>query len=108
MGKFVVGDIIVTTFPFSDLSSAKRRPALVLAEVEFGDLILCQITSRPYSSKEAISITEGDFQTGGLPVASYVRPDKLFTTDSTIIEQTVGTLRDEVFDKIKSHVRNLF
>lgn len=46
MGKFVKGDIIVLPFPFSNLSSSKRRPALVLADVEGDDIILCQITSK--------------------------------------------------------------
>ena len=47
MGKFVKGDIVVIPFPFSDLSSSKRRPALVLAGLKGNDIILCQITSKP-------------------------------------------------------------
>lgn len=108
MGKFVAGDVVVTTFPFSDLSSKKRRPALVLANVEFGDLILCQITSNPYSSKIAITIESTDFALGELPTTSYIRPDKLFTTDVNLIERTAGTLKDEMFETILSQVRNLF
>jgi mRNA interferase MazF len=108
MGKSVAGDIVVTTFPFSDLSTKKRRPALVLADVEFGDLILCQITSKPYASKTAITIESTDFVSGGLPVVSFVRPDKLFTADAGLIERTVGTLKSEILEVILSHVRNLF
>jgi len=33
MARFVRGDVVVIPFPFSDLSQAKRRPALVLAEL---------------------------------------------------------------------------
>jgi len=44
--EFVRGDIVVVPFPFSDLTEAKRRPALVLAELEGEDRILCQITSQ--------------------------------------------------------------
>jgi len=32
--KFVKGDVVVVPFPFSDLTEAKRRPALVLAELD--------------------------------------------------------------------------
>ncbi len=46
MAKFVKGDVVVIPFPFSDLSQSKRRPALVIAELEGDDLILCQITSQ--------------------------------------------------------------
>ncbi|MCK4735836.1 MAG: hypothetical protein KAT65_25505 [Methanophagales archaeon] len=41
MERFVKGDVVVVPFPFSDLSSAKRRPALVIAELEGDDLSLC-------------------------------------------------------------------
>jgi len=47
MERFVKGDVVVVPFPFSDLTRAKRRPALVIAELEGDDLILCQITSQP-------------------------------------------------------------
>lgn len=45
MAGFVKGDVVVVPFPFSDLSQSKRRPALVIANLQGNDLILCQITS---------------------------------------------------------------
>jgi len=86
MGKFTVGSVVLVTFPFSNLKGQKVRPALVLANVEFGNLVLCQITSKPYTSKIAICIKSKDFAEGSLPVVSFVRPDKLFTADKTIIK----------------------
>ena len=46
MAKFVKGDVVVVPFPFSNLSQAKRRPALVVVDLEGDDIILCQITSQ--------------------------------------------------------------
>lgn len=92
MGKLTVGSVVLVTFPLSNLKGQKVRPALVLANVEFNNLILCQITSKPYTSKISICLKSTDFATGGLPVISYVRPDKLFTADTTIIKNTVGQL----------------
>jgi PemK-like, MazF-like toxin of type II toxin-antitoxin system len=45
MAKFIVGDVVIVPFPFSDLTQTKRRPALVVASLSGEDLILCQITS---------------------------------------------------------------
>ena len=54
MARFVKGNVVVVPFPFSDLSQAKRRPALVLTSLEGDDLILCQITSQQIRDQYAI------------------------------------------------------
>jgi len=61
LARFVKGDIVVVPFPFSDLTSAKKRPALVIAELEGDDLILCQITSQQIRDRYAILIDDSDF-----------------------------------------------
>lgn len=43
MAKFVKGDVVVIPFPFSDLSGNKRRPALVIADIQGTYIILCQV-----------------------------------------------------------------
>lgn len=108
MGKFTVGSVILVTSPFLNLKGQKVRPALVLAEVEFGNLILCQITSKPYSSKIAIRIESSDFIKGGLPVISFVRPDKLFTADDSIVKSITGELTPKIKRVILQKVSRLF
>ena len=108
MGKFAAGDIVLVSFPFSDLKGQKVRPALVVARAEFDNLILCQITSRSYSSKISIKIEKGDFKFVNLPVVSFVRPDKLFTADQTIIKGIAGKLRKTTRSKVLRKVRSLF
>lgn len=108
MGKFAIGEVVLVSFPFSNLQGQKVRPALVLAKTELADLILCQITSKPYKSKIAIRIELNDFAKGKLPQASYVRPDKLFTADSSIIRKTVGRLTEAKINAILESVREMF
>ena len=45
MARFVAGEVVVVPFPFTDLSSSKVRPALILATSSRDDILLCQITS---------------------------------------------------------------
>ena len=100
MARFVKGDIVVVPFPFSDLTHAKRRPALVLADLEGDDLILCQITSQQVRDKYAIDLDDDDFETGSLRQKSNVRPNRLFTADQRIILRRVGHLRREKINEI--------
>ncbi len=108
MEKFEVGNIVLVLFPFSDLRGQKLRPALILAKAEFDNLILCQITSKPYTSRLAIKLTKTDFARGGLSITSYIRPDKLFTADKSIIYKTAGTLTVKKKLFILSKIRKIF
>jgi len=100
MARFVKGDVVVIPFPFSDLSQAKRRPALVLAELEGNDRILCQITSRLVQDKYAIQLDEDDFAKGSLKQRSNIRPNRIFTADVGIILYRIGHLKADKLDEV--------
>jgi len=111
MGVFVRGDVVIALFPFSDLSAAKRRPALMLTDPaldEFGDCILAQITSQQKGDAQAISIDNGDFEDGALRHASNVRPNKLFTGNESAILYKAGNLQNEKMKEILSQVSRQF
>lgn len=93
MAKFVRGDVVVVPFPFSDLTEAKRRPALVIATPEGDDVILCQITSKTIKDTYALLLDDSDFKTGSLKQSSNIRPNRIFTADSHIILYRVGNLK---------------
>lgn len=104
MGAATASSVVLVPFPFSDLSQSKLRPALVLAGTSQGDVILAQITSKPYADAHAIEITDRDFLSGSLRVTSYVRPEKLFTASQSLIRAEVGKLKPEVFSKVIQRV----
>ncbi len=109
MAKFVKGDVVVVPFPFSDLTQAKRRPALVITALEGDDVILCQITSQTIKDNYALSLDDKDFETGSLKQPSNVRPNRIFTIDSHIILYQVGSLKreklTEIIDKVIEIIR---
>ncbi|HAO19497.1 MAG TPA: growth inhibitor PemK [Desulfobacteraceae bacterium] len=109
MGKFIKGDVVVAPFPFSDLSSAKKRPVVVIAALDGEDVLVCQITSKSITDNYAVPLTDNDFSTGGLRQVSNIRPNRLFTADGNIILYRAGVLRadkmQEVVEKIIQIVR---
>ncbi len=102
-----VGLVVLVPFPFSDLSQAKLRPAVVLADASRDDWILCQVTSNPYSDPQAITIADADFYTGSLRVTSFARPGKLFTANSSLMVTQVGSLKDEAVKSVVEAVINI-
>ncbi|MEQ8958490.1 MAG: type II toxin-antitoxin system PemK/MazF family toxin [Coleofasciculus sp. C2-GNP5-27] len=104
MARFVKGDVVVVPFPFSDLTQAKRRPALVVAVLSGDDLILCQITSRAVTDEYAVVIASDDFSSGGLRQSSNVRPNRLFTADKQIILYKAGQLKFEKMDQVIARI----
>jgi mRNA interferase MazF len=96
--------VTLVPFPFSDLSQSKLRPAIILASAGRGDWILCQVTSSAYGDERAISLTQKDFEAGGLRVASYARPGKLFTAHESLLRAEAGRLHDAAFERVRAGV----
>jgi mRNA interferase MazF len=49
---FERGDLVLISFPFSDLSAAKKRPVLMVTRLDAsGDLIALAVTSRPRTDR---------------------------------------------------------
>lgn len=85
MEAFVKSDIVIVPFPFSDLSSSKRRPALVLVNLPGEDIILCQITSQLTKDEFSIPLVENDFDSGSLKQESNIRPNRIFTANKALV-----------------------
>ena len=109
MEKLVKGDIVVMPFPFTDLKATKKRPALVVADLIGDDLLVCQITGKIKEDSYIVELKDSKIVGGKLKGDSYIRTNKLFTADKSIIEYKVGSLKidklKEVEDKIVKIIR---
>ncbi|MDQ2807842.1 MAG: type II toxin-antitoxin system PemK/MazF family toxin [Chloroflexota bacterium] len=92
MAAFVKGEVVVLPFPYTDLSTTKRRPALIVAVLDRNDVILCPITTQVGRDRDAILLASSDFQHGSLQQKSSVRPDHLLTADEGLILYRVGAI----------------
>ena len=98
------GDVVVVPFPFSDLSTVKRRPALVVAAPGGDDVILCQITSQQVRDRYAVGITELDFAEGTLHKPSNIRPNRLFSASVDLILYRAGRLNDQAVTSVINRI----
>lgn len=96
-------EIVLVPFPYSDLSSTKKRPALVISSNEFNqksdDLICCLITTNPKPDKHSINIDEQNIQEGSLHFKSKIKPYRVFTIDSKLILKKLCKLKTEKFNE---------
>jgi len=106
--QFSKGEVVVLSFPFSDLSASKRRPALIVANLQGDDIILCQITSESKVDDYSLSPVETDFIEGNLSHISSIRPNKLFTADKSIILYKVGILTEKKMQQVEETLIKIF
>src|SRR4030095_9581458 len=105
MGKPVIGEVVVLPFPQTDLQPGKRRPALVVADLSGDDLVLCQITTQSRRDNYSIALTSSDFVSGRLNVDSFIRPNRLFTVDHSVIVYTAARVKASKLDEVRTKIR---
>lgn len=109
--RYKCGDIVLVPFPFTDLSSSKRRPALVISPDAFNDrmedVVVAAITSQ-LTSEHAVTIDQSDCVNGMLPRVSVVKLAKVFTIHSTLVIKKLCALREEKLAAILGEVRQFF
>ncbi len=105
------GTVVLTPFPFTDLSGAKVRPAVVVSPADRPgeDVILAFVSSvRPLtllSTDLAIDTSHPDFPVTGLKVASIVKCDKLATVQRRILFGELGALSPTLVGELNACLR---
>ncbi|MDQ3019540.1 MAG: type II toxin-antitoxin system PemK/MazF family toxin [Bacteroidota bacterium] len=70
-------EMVLLPFPYSDLSSAKKRPALIVSNnnyyEKFKDVVVCVITSNLFKDDFSIEVKNIDLEYGLLPEESVVK-----------------------------------
>jgi mRNA interferase MazF len=110
--KYKQRDIVLVPFPYSDLSSAKRRPVLIISNDSYNeskeDVVVCILTSNTFSDEYSIPITNDSLEYGLLPEPSVIKAAKLFTIHQMKIVKKFSILNTETFKSINSILIELF
>ena len=105
------GDILPIPIPFTDLSSQKRRPVIVISNDRYngktGDVIVVAMTSNPQVTDHSFSITSSNLVIGALNRPGKVRVDRIYTLSQTIIVKTFGQVNDETLNRIRRKLVDL-
>ncbi len=105
MYKF--GTIVLIPFPFTDLTSTKLRPALIISRTDpkGEDIVVVFITSRNFSHQGrthfALTMDNTHFAKTGLKTDSIFRCDKIATLSKKLILGELGALHPSLLKKVE-------
>ncbi len=108
------GDVVLVPFPFTDLSSVKVRPSVILTPEPTGpDLVVAYVSSvipeEPLPSTHLLLTPESPgFRATGLKRTSVVRLDKLMSIARSQVRRRIGRLDASLLAELDSHLRSAF
>ena len=100
------GDIVLITFPFTDLSGNKLRPAVVLAENSL-DLTVCFITTQT-GWQEDTDLLLSPSTLNGLRKISLLRTNKIATLDRALAKGLLGRLSTNELSELNLRLKIIF
>jgi mRNA interferase MazF len=105
------GDIVLIPVPFTDLSSQKKRPVIVISNNDYNnttaDIVVVGMTSSPTTIGYSFNITSADLDRGKLNRPGQVRVDKIYTLSQSIVVKVFGRVNKSVLDRIRALLQDL-
>jgi mRNA interferase MazF len=100
------GDIVLITFPFTNLSGSKLRPAIVLIETNL-DITVCFITSQ-INWQEQTDVVLFPNNQNGIKKQSLIRTSKIATIDKNLAKGLLGKLTANEMFELDGKLKILF
>ena len=105
------GDLVLVPVPFTDLSSQKRRPVIIISNDAYNrstsDVIVVAMTSSPGAAPYSFRITSADLVEGALNRPGTVRVDKIYTLAQKNIVKKFGKVSPQVVQQIRQTLETL-
>lgn len=100
------GAILLIPVPFTDLSSTKRRPVIVISSTSYHqaslDMIVVAMTSNPQQAPYSFVITNQDLIEGSLNRPGVVRVDKIYTLAQSLAVREFGKVSPATLRRIRT------
>lgn len=106
------GEIVLIPIPFTDLSSRKRRPVIVVSNEAYhrdtADMVVVAMTSNPAAvGQYSFTVTSADLVRGKLNRPGIVRVDRIYTLSQSLIAATFGRVDAATLDRIRAILQEL-
>ena len=105
------GELVLIPVPFTDLSSQKRRPVILISNTNYNcvskDVIVVAVTSNLTVFPHSLPLVGADLSNGTLNRPSMIRADKIYTLEKTLIIKSFGIVKSEIVDRVRSEIQTI-
>ena len=105
------GDIVLIPIPFTDLSSKRRRPVIIISSNSYNlktrDMVVVAMTSNLQTVDYSFTITSTDLIQGALNRPGKVRVDKIYTLAQSLAVKTFGRVNQDTLNHIRRLLQEL-
>jgi mRNA interferase MazF len=92
-------DIVLALFPFTNLTNAKRRPIVIIKDLEGDNIVACQITTKKRNFPKYIVSLEKSDCSGDIRFNSFICCDLITTLHKSLIFKKIGSIKREEIKK---------
>ncbi len=106
MTPYKQGEVILIPFPFTDLTTTKKRPGVIVSSERFNkkynDVIVTAVTSQipERIAEEEILLSPQEQKEAGLPKTSLIKVGKIVTIDQRLIRKKLGAIPHSTIRKL--------
>lgn len=105
------GELILIPVPFTDLSSQKRRPVIVISSGEYNqssrDVLVIAINSNLQPMPYSIPLNSEDMATEILNQTSIIRADLVCTLEQSLIVKRFGVVKSEILERVIATIQQI-
>ena len=105
------GELVLIPVPFTDLSSQKRRPVIIISSTVYNrvsrDIVVVAVTSNLATVPHSLPLVSEDLRSGALKQTSQVRADRIYTLEQSLIVKSFGILKCEAIDRIHAEIQTI-
>jgi mRNA interferase MazF len=111
MIDFEFGDVVLVPFPFTDQSSIKKRPAVIVSSTTYNrdrpDIIILAVTSQIAAPSQIGTFLVKDWKAAGLLKPSVVKPI-ITTLQKTLVKKKLGRLIGHDIERLQDALQSIF
>ncbi len=101
------GEIYLVNFPFSDISSTKKRPALLVGDIKGDNKIFIQISTKKKLTKNYQIELKKDESNGEVNFNSFLNCDMIFTLHKDLVLRKIADIHQNKFKEVQEKRINI-